>query len=547
MLLPLRETPDTWGREIVSGLSTEPLPPGTALEGPGSDPWDLVVFDRRQTSREELAAIGGRGPTLGLDEGGTARKYFSYLIDVFPRLPRDLPPNLFCEGFAAEGPGPASLRRPDKIHRVLLSFGGEDPAGLTETAYTAITASGLVEPENIDVVVGPLFTRPFERPCGRRIVGRTEIRSIISAYDAVFTSYGITPYEALKEGTAPILVNPTAYHEKLSRRAGFPSLGVRRIDAGFLAKLLQHPAKYLYPMVDSKKIEDRDLTGTIQGLNPEGNSVCPVCGLPRSPSVCRTLDKTYFACPSCGLVFLLNFSEGKTLYNRDYFFEEYRKQYGKTYIEDFGTIKKNSRGRLEIMERIGISLKDKNLLDVGCAYGPFIDAAREKGIRPQGLDVSPDAVRYVREHLKIPAAEGDFLTFQPQGPFGASEFDMVTLWYVIEHFQDLPGAMEKIAGLTHAGSILAFATPNRRGVTGLFFPALFYKQSPRDHFSLWDPKSARRVVSLYGFEIRKIRSTGHHPERFPLFFRKVLGFYLCGIISRLFGWGDTFEVYACKK
>ena len=195
----------------------------------------------------------------------------------------------------------------------------------------------------------------------------------------------------------------------------------------------------------------------------------------------------------------------------------------------------------------GISLPGKDLLDIGCAYGPFLLAAREKGLRPRGLDVSEEAVRYVGQTLNLPAAGGDFMDFRSVEVFGISSFDIVTLWYVIEHFQDPGGAMGKLAALVRPGGVLAFATPHRRGVTGRFFPELFYRQSPKDHFTLWDPKSAERVLSVYGFKIRKIRITGHHPERFPRFMIRVFGYYLCGIISKIFRLGDTFEVYADKE
>jgi hypothetical protein len=79
----------------------------------------------------------------------------------------------------------------------------------------------------------------------------------------------------------------------------------------------------------------------------------------------------------------------------------------------------------------------------------------------------------------------------------------------------------------------------------------FLAASPGDHFTVWSPASARRILKKTGFTVKKIVVTGHHPERFPLIgphlsdkgplYRLVLA------ISRFFRLGDTFEVYAKSK
>jgi hypothetical protein len=54
-----------------------------------------------------------------------------------------------------------------------------------------------------------------------------------------------------------------------------------------------------------------------------------------------------------------------------------------------------------------------------------------------------------------------------------------------------------------------------------------------------------------GFTVKKIVITGHHPERFPLAGRLITGkkgplYGFLLLLSRIFGLGDTFEVYAVK-
>jgi hypothetical protein len=58
----------------------------------------------------------------------------------------------------------------------------------------------------------------------------------------------------------------------------------------------------------------------------------------------------------------------------------------------------------------------------------------------------------------------------------------------------------------------------------------------------------RRILKQYGFNIIKIRNTGHHPERFPLHRLLQFKFFetLAMIVSKLLRLGDTFEMYAKK-
>jgi SAM-dependent methyltransferase len=131
-------------------------------------------------------------------------------------------------------------------------------------------------------------------------------------------------------------------------------------------------------------------------------------------------------------------------------------------------------------------------------------------------------------------------------------FDAVTLWYVIEHFEEAGKALTEIHGLLKDGGALAFSTPSYSGISGKKSIASFLENSPPDHFAIWSPKICAWILRRYGFRLRKIVVTGHHPERFPLLGRfadpakKGTLYRFLLLISRLFRLGDTFEVYAVK-
>jgi SAM-dependent methyltransferase len=236
-------------------------------------------------------------------------------------------------------------------------------------------------------------------------------------------------------------------------------------------------------------------------------------------------------------------------YGRDYFFGFYQKQYGKTYLEDFPGLRAAGRERLKRIQALlpGESAAGApKLLDIGCAYGPFLVAAKEAGFSPLGIDPAEDAVRYIRETLKLEARQGFFP--ETEIPVPKEGFDAVCLWYVIEHFREPRRALAEARRLLRPGGVLAFSTPSRSGVSGRKNQGAFLENSPADHWTLWSPRICRRVLKQAGFRLRRIHGTGHHPERFPLpgpLTRR--GGVLYGpllLLSRIFRLGDTFEAYA---
>jgi 2-polyprenyl-3-methyl-5-hydroxy-6-metoxy-1,4-benzoquinol methylase len=242
------------------------------------------------------------------------------------------------------------------------------------------------------------------------------------------------------------------------------------------------------------------------------------------------------------------------VYGRDYFFDDYKKQYGRTYLEDFPQLEAAGAVRVrrvrELIGRGEAGGKAPRILDIGCAYGPFLAAAKAAGFRPFGVDPAEDAVRFVREELGLEAAVGSFPIFDPVAAFGGETFDAVTFWYVIEHFPALGEVLEAASAALKKGGVLALSTPSGSGISARARFGDFLMKSPADHWTIWEPSRTAAFLARFGFELEKVHVTGHHPERFPgLADARSDGLprRLADRASRLFGLGDTFEAYAVKK
>jgi 2-polyprenyl-3-methyl-5-hydroxy-6-metoxy-1,4-benzoquinol methylase/spore coat polysaccharide biosynthesis predicted glycosyltransferase SpsG len=528
--------------------------------------WDLVITDRYRTVMEEALLYHCLAPVLGIDEGGAYRKNFDFLLDILHC--NDVPVNERRPDLAAQVLRPVPREKPDPgVLNVLVCFGGEDVSGLGQK-----TCIALMGRKDIKLtVVTPANPIPG-------------LGTVLADFDLVITHYGITAYEALAAGVSVLLEHPSAAHRKLAKKAGFMPGGVWELarqpegNAGrwVAEKLLPH-SRALSASLRLTAENVQKLPDYIASLSPRLHEKCPVCGGTKSRIVARFPRRTYRRCPQCGIIYLDRLDEPPIEYAEDYFFDFYKSQYGRTYIEDFDNLKAMAQGRLGRIGRIlakdkrpsdfqsgseakeekaalpafGLAPSLRKILDIGCAYGPFLQAAKEAGFGPVGFDPAESAVRYLNEQLGIYALKGffpeDCRVENAASSFWEKEyFDVVTMWYVIEHIGNVQEALDTVAALLKKRGVFAFSTPSCGGISGRKNRRAFLENSPADHWTVWDPRLVKRQLAGAGFKVKKIVVTGHHPERFPGWMQ-FLGKGLLGKVSRMFGLGDTFEVYAVKK
>jgi len=512
---------------------------------------EFVILDHFQTPVEELARWKKTAPVIGIDEGGKSRDDFDFLVDILvpEKLARPLA-NISDPSLLKFPPEPLSKKRaPDEALKILVTFGQEDAAGLGNAVVRSLCAK---KNQHIDITLlrGSLSKIYYEEAYSklsnvRVLAAIPSLAEHLGEYDLVITHYGITAYEALYSGTPVLLASPTAYHAKLAKAAGFYS--IRKINRG-VARSYAELKKHCEEMAARYRLrEGSTLAALCGGFSPVVNRHCPLCG-GNAPeySVARFKERTYRRCPVCGVTYMDRTVPPPIEYEREYFFGSYAKQYGKTYLEDFPNIKEAGKRRLKIINSILPAAKERTLLDIGCAYGPFLAAAREEGFLPAGIDPAEDAVRYVQQELGIAAVRGFF----PNSPLPANTpYDAVTLWFVIEHFTDCAAVLAAVKNILKPGGVLAFSTPSFSGVSGRANLRRFLSASPADHWTVWSPAMCKKALALAGFKVRKTTTIGRHPERFPLLgkfakSKKSPLYWPLLAVSKIFALGDTFEVYA---
>ncbi len=512
----------------------------------------VIITDTFELTENQLVELGKNRSLIAIDEGSSYSDYCDYLLDIIPSYKTLRAANKTDSAFITKPENKKPEDAEKKTETILISLGGEDPSALTIPAVSAfmkkypdakITAivSGDYNPfveESGGVNIE--FVRPFPN-----------LREKLYEYDIVVTHYGLTAFEAVYAGCGVVLLPTTELHKNLAEKYNFAYISDKKMSEASVEKAMSSQNLYGNKTLSE---DSQSLGSFLQKLSRGSRMLCPVCGkLPAKPDevISRNESRTYRRCSYCGMVYMSFTIEEDKEYKKSYFFEDYKKQYGKTYEEDFESIKNQGLRRASIIRMLTGFTGDKTLLDIGCAYGPFLSAAADSKFNPFGTDISDDAITYVQQKLKYPAVCSVFPQIDTAEEFGIGQFDVVTMWYVIEHFKDLGSVLRKVASLVKKGGVFAFSTPSGEGISAVSDKDHFYQISPTDHYTIWEPSRADSILRKFGFKVERIVSTGHHPERFPSIKKSgaqkgSLKWKLADAMSHAKRLGDTVEIY-CKK
>jgi 2-polyprenyl-3-methyl-5-hydroxy-6-metoxy-1,4-benzoquinol methylase len=249
------------------------------------------------------------------------------------------------------------------------------------------------------------------------------------------------------------------------------------------------------------------------------------CILCRSLQRERLMEKDgwqVFKCGGCGLGFLDPRpcpEELAQLYNQEYF---------ETHCLEGGGLGSDSlRRRLNLEDwrfRLFQRLQPRGkLLDVGCGYGYFLAACREKGYQVHGVDCSGFAVRHAMEKLKLNVTVGAL----DEIDMPAEEFDMVTFWHCLEHMQDPRTALDKAIAWLKPDGLLIIEVPNHEGTDARRIGADWVGWSLPYHLFHFTPRSLSLLLKQYGFEI--IKSNDFHSETVKDFLKRIP---IVGLLAR---------------
>ncbi len=231
---------------------------------------------------------------------------------------------------------------------------------------------------------------------------------------------------------------------------------------------------------------------------------CNLCGSSRQSLKFKVGQYRLVRCNECGLCFFNPQADDEDLrqvYRGDYFFNDSllsRKGpiYGyQDYLDDRYGIQQDFKSKIK---EINHYVRSGSVLDIGCAYGFFLELMKEQGWTAHGVEINHQAAEFARKEMGLNVHEGVFEEME----FPDAAFDLVTMFDVIEHLTDPKESLIRINRLLKPDGRLVISTVDIDSlVARLLGPKWEDIRRAKTHLWLFSRRTMERMVGLAGFEV----------------------------------------------
>jgi 2-polyprenyl-3-methyl-5-hydroxy-6-metoxy-1,4-benzoquinol methylase len=209
-------------------------------------------------------------------------------------------------------------------------------------------------------------------------------------------------------------------------------------------------------------------------------------------------------CPRCRLVFVsprLHPEALQRLYDDVGYFEGESGVYGPPARFSPGMFLQRQwmRGRLDrAAAELGRPAAGARLLEIGCAYGLFLDAARSRGYDVTGVELSTAAAGHARQQLGLTVHTGQLADAPLEG-----RFDVVCAWDTLEHVPDPVALWRSVRELVADDGVLLFSTPYFSSLPSRLLRARWWTLKPTEHIWHFTPRTHRTVAAEAGMTVTR--------------------------------------------
>jgi 2-polyprenyl-3-methyl-5-hydroxy-6-metoxy-1,4-benzoquinol methylase/glycosyltransferase involved in cell wall biosynthesis len=231
---------------------------------------------------------------------------------------------------------------------------------------------------------------------------------------------------------------------------------------------------------------------------------CPVCRTLQTHDFVRVDGYNVRRCTVCATDFVgpaPSAEDMKAFYDRREWFEGGERG---GYVSYDAQTEEAPVWLLALMDDIGRSNTARSILDIGCAYGTHLAAARKKGWQCFGVEPSEHARKIARERHK-----GIFITEKVE-EIPPHRFDLVLMLEVIEHLADPYALFYTLFanGQITPETVVVVTTPNARSWDALADPAGWQFRHPTSHLTFFSGLSLRTLFETLRFT--EITISGQH-------------------------------------
>lgn len=177
--------------------------------------------------------------------------------------------------------------------------------------------------------------------------------------------------------------------------------------------------------------------------------------------------------------------------------------------EAYYSHQENKKGFIpKVYERVkSINLKHKyrlatngmqpgKLLDIGCGVGDFLHTAEMHGWECIGVEPSEDAKAIAQKRMK-----GKIIVSEELEGFPDGAFDVITMWHVLEHVDDLKWQVAQLQRLVKPSGRVVIAVPNYKSYDGQFYKEHWAAYDVPRHLNHFNRITLSKTFKTSGLEL----------------------------------------------
>ena len=273
---------------------------------------------------------------------------------------------------------------------------------------------------------------------------------------------------------------------------------------------------------------------------------CPACGHDTARFAFATAGYAHVRCERCDTLFVAELPSAERV-EATYLAPDYHSSAKGQELR----MRTEADARAQVLRKFGC----RDILEIGCGPGHFLDAVRDLGMQVEGVDRARSA-EPARERGHT-VHEVWLQDLEPVTP----RFDAVAMWEVIEHVGDPAAVLQRVRQWLRPGGFLALSTPSSSGIPARVLGSRFPMVCPPEHLTLFSRKGLAALLGGAHFDpVRWTSFSGLGREQLQRGFQRfLLGASLPGravasglaVVAELpvqlmdrAGLGSGFEVYS---
>ncbi len=138
------------------------------------------------------------------------------------------------------------------------------------------------------------------------------------------------------------------------------------------------------------------------------------------------------------------------------------------------------------------------LLDIGCGVGDFLHTAEAHGWQCTGVEPSEEAKAIARQRT-----QAKLMSSEDQEQLPDESFDVITMWHVLEHVDDLRWQIAQLQRLIKQNGRIVIALPNYKSYDGQFYKEHWAAYDVPRHLSHFNRTTLAKILKTNDLKLVK--------------------------------------------